>query len=175
MNMNSMKRVAVLVMLNGAIWGGSVCAAASQSATPPTAMSALAETILADETLTQVLDRARTILEGDLNAGSGYAEVWIRDLNTFIELALDVGDAAMIREALLVFFHFQGEDGNIIDGYVPASKANVDYKYIESMTRPQFKGHKNTVETDQETSLVQAVYKYVHKTGDRAILEEIID
>ncbi len=138
-------------------------------------MSALAQTILADETLTQVLDRAKAILKGDLNAGSGYAEVWIRDLNTFIEMALDVGEPAAIREALLVFLHFQGEDGNIIDGYVPASKANVNYKYIESKTRSQFKGHKNTVETDQETSLVQAVYKYVQKTGDHAILEETIN
>ena len=173
--MNSMKRVVVLVMISGAIWGGSVCAATSQSLVPPTNMTVLAQTILANETLTQVHERAKAILKGDLNAGSGYAEVWIRDLNTFIEMALDVGDPATIREALLVFFHFQGEDGNIIDGYVPTSKANVDYKYIESETRPQFKGHKNTVETDQETSLVQAVYKYVQKTGDHAILEETVD
>jgi hypothetical protein len=32
--------------------------------------------------------------------------------------------------------------------------------------------HKNTVETDQESSLVQAVRKYVSATGDRTILQE---
>jgi len=173
--MNSMKLLAVFAMINGMILGGPAWATAPQSEARGTDMSVLTQTILADEDLTQVLERAKAILKGGLNAGSGYAEVWIRDLNTFIELALEVGDPAMIREALLVFFHFQGPDGNIIDGYVPASKASVDYKYIESKTRPQFKGHKNTVETDQETSLVQAVYKYVQKTGDDAILEEIVD
>ena len=173
--MNSIRMIAVLVVIHSAIWCAPVFAMSSSPEAMPADRSALARTILADETLTQVLERARAILKGDLNAGSGYAEVWIRDLNTFIEVALDVGDRAAIRSALLVFFHFQGEDGNIIDGYVPAAKATVDYKYIESESMPQFKGHKNTVETDQEASLVQAVYKYVRKTGDHGLLEETIN
>jgi glycogen debranching enzyme len=76
---------------------------------------------------------------------------------------------------LLVFSHFQPEDGNIIDGYIPAAKASAGYDYTESETMPQFKGHKNTVETDQESSLVQAVYKYVRVTGDRSILRETVN
>jgi len=135
----------------------------------------LAKTILADTNLQKVLEKGKGILRTGLNAGSGYGEVWIRDLNTFIELALDVTDQQVIRDALLTFFHFQGTDGNIIDGYIPTKQAKVAYKYIVSDTRPQFKGHKNTVETDQETSLVQAVTKYVQKTGDRSILDEKIN
>ena len=114
------------------------------------------------------------LLRSGLNAGSGYAEVWIRDLNTFIVPALEVSPHDTLRQALLVFFHFQGEDGNIVDGYVPADRANVNYKYRISTTQPKFRAHKNTVETDQESSLVQAVCRYVRKTGDRALLDEAV-
>ncbi|MFZ0430800.1 MAG: hypothetical protein WAO20_21980 [Acidobacteriota bacterium] len=137
--------------------------------------AAVAERILADPDLPYVLEKARAVLGSGLNAGSGYGEVWIRDFNTFIELSLQVRDSRSIRQALLVFFHFQPEDGNIIDGYIPAAKASAGYDYTESETMPQFKGHKNTVETDQESSLVQAVYKYVQVTGDRSILQETVN
>ena len=135
----------------------------------------LAEKILNNSDLTFVLEKAKYILKKGLTAGSGYGEVWIRDLNTFIELALEVQDRAQLRRSLLVFFHFQPKNGNIIDGYIPAEKANVAYKYIKSPTMPNLLGHKNTVETDQESSLVQAVYKYVKKTGDYSILSEEIN
>lgn len=135
----------------------------------------LAEKILNNPDLTLVLEKAKSILKKGLTAGSGYGEVWIRDLNTFIELALEVQDKTELRRSLLVFFHFQGKDGNIIDGYIPAEKANVAYKYIRSDTMPNLLGHKNTVETDQESSLIQAVYKYVKKTGDSSILSEKIN
>jgi len=135
----------------------------------------LAVNILNNPDLTLVLEKAKSILKKGLTAGSGYGEVWIRDLNTFIELALEVQDKAVLRRSLLVFFHFQPNNGNIIDGYIPADKANVSYKYIKSPTMPNLLGHKNTVETDQESSLVQAVYKYVKKTGDYSILSEEIN
>jgi len=135
----------------------------------------LANEILTDTTLTHVLDLAQDLLRTGLNAGSSYDEVWIRDLNTFIELALEVQDHGKIRESLLTFFHFQGEDGNIIDGYIPKTGDNVGYQYIRSETRPDLLGHKNTVETDQESSLIQAIFKYVDKTADRSILQEQID
>lgn len=135
----------------------------------------LSETILNNPDLTLVLEKAKSILKTGLTAGSGYGEVWIRDLNTFIELALEVRDKAQLRRSLLVFFHFQPKNGNIIDGFIPAEKANVAYKYIRSDTMPNLLGHKNTVETDQESSLTQAVYKYVSKTGDSSILSEQIN
>ncbi|MEA3225357.1 MAG: hypothetical protein U9Q07_05350, partial [Planctomycetota bacterium] len=135
----------------------------------------LARKILDNPDLPFVLEKAKSILRKGLTAGSGYGEVWIRDLNTFIEIALDVQDQGELRRALLVFFHFQGKDGNIIDGYIPAEKAKVAYKYILSETMPNLRGHKNTVETDQESSLVQAVYKYVRKAGDDSILSEKVN
>ncbi len=141
----------------------------------PEANAKLAGRIQSDPDLPFVLEKAKAVLGSGLNAGSGYGEVWIRDLNTFIELALQVQDSTEIRRALLVFFHFQGADGNIIDGYIPAENASVGYDYIESASMPQLKGHKNTVETDQESSLVQAIFKYVEVTGDRSILRETIE
>lgn len=107
----------------------------------------VARQILDDQRLDQMLDKARALLKTGLTAGEGYGEVWIRDLNTFIELATEVVPQAELRDALLRFFHFQGEDGNSIDGYIPASKASVGYDFIKSTSQPDYLGHKNTVET----------------------------
>ena len=46
------------------------------------------------------------------------------------------------------------------------------YKYRYVDTRPDLKAHKNTVETDQESSLIQAVARYVRVTGDQQLLDE---
>ena len=102
----------------------------------------LSQEILTNGDLPAVLEQAREVLGTGLNAGSGYGEVWIRDLNTFIELALEVQNKQQIRRSLLVFFHLQGEDGNIIDGYIPAERARGGYEYIRSatMTRLRWPG-----------------------------------
>ena len=118
---------------------------------------------------------AKKLLQSGLTAGSGYGEVWIRDLNTFIEVALEVNESKPFRESLLTFFKFQGTNGDIVDGYIPKDRASVGYKYRSSPLAPALLAHKNTVETDQESSLVQALRKYVGSTGDRAILDEQID
>ncbi len=136
--------------------------------------AALAKEILADQTLRDVHRMAQELLKSGLNAGSGYGEVWIRDLNTFIEVALEVNPPARFREALLTFFKFQGTNGDIVDGYIPMDQAKVKYAYRTSKLAPNLMAHKNTVETDQESSLVQAVRKYVSVTGDRSILTETI-
>jgi hypothetical protein len=117
---------------------------------------------------------ALEIVKTGFNAGDGYGEVWIRDYNTFIELSAEVFDAKELEENLLVFFRLQGDDGNIIDGFIPKEKAvqsDVGYKYIYTDLEPNYAGHKNTVETDHESSLVQAVYKYVIKTGNSDFLK----
>jgi len=132
----------------------------------------LADRILADAELTAVLDRARMLLRTGLSAGSGYAEVWIRDLNTFVEVALEVSDRQSIRDALLTFLRFQGEGGDVPDGWLRAAEARARYEYRRSDLAPGLVAHKNTVETDQESSLVQAIHKYVTVTGDRSILTE---
>jgi hypothetical protein len=119
--------------------------------------------------------KALEVMKTGFNAGDGYREVWIRDYNTFIELAAQVNPKEVLKENLLVFCRMQGEDGNIIDGFTPVDKigkGETDFSY--SKLEPRYAAHKNTVETDQETSMVQTVYKYIQFTGDRTILDEKI-
>ncbi|GHT45089.1 hypothetical protein AGMMS49965_21730 [Bacteroidia bacterium] len=121
-----------------------------------------------------VAEKAETLLRNGLNAGDSYNEIWIRDLNTFIELACKVGNVNNIKESLLMFFKFQGADGNIVDGYVKKTDAGVSYNFYYSELAPDYAAHKNTVETDQESSLIQAIAKYIEATGDGSILKEVI-
>jgi len=150
-------------------------------ASPPAAWAdpvdepTLARTILADTRFGAVKERAAGIMETGFNAGEGYVEVWIRDVNTFIELACDVREHEEVREHLLLFFYFQGDDGNIVDGLTAAKQAGRGYDYIRVDSQPDFAAHKNTVETDQESSLVQAVCRYARLTGDRSIFGEVIE
>jgi len=128
----------------------------------------LVEEINTNEEFKFVKNKALEIVKTGFNAGDGYGEVWIRDYNTFIELSAEVFKSKELEENLLVFFRLQGEDGNIIDGFIPKEKAVVTeggYEYIYSDLEPIYCGHKNTVETDHESSLVQAVYKYINKTS----------
>ena len=134
---------------------------------------ALSDKIKNDQYMPFVKNKALEVMKTGVNAGDGYREVWIRDYNTFIELAAQVSKKEDIKENLLVFFRMQGEDGNIIDGYTPKEQigaGETDFSY--SKLEPRYAAHKNTVETDQETSLVQAVYKYIQLTGDKSILAE---
>jgi cellobiose phosphorylase len=163
----------LLTLLSALVLGAQAKAEQVTKPAPPPAQ--LAREILADTNLPIVLSQARALLKTGLNAGSGYGEVWIRDLNTFIEVALEVNDPQPIRAALLIFFKFQGADCNIVDGYIPKSRAIVSYKYRQSDLAPDLLAHKNTVETDQESSLVQALCKYVRQTGDRSLLQEKVE
>ncbi|HTH77413.1 MAG TPA: hypothetical protein VL593_00445 [Ramlibacter sp.] len=130
------------------------------SAAPPQAdpQAALAATIRTDSRLAAVRAKAKQLVAASLTAGTGYPAVFIRDLNTFIDLAIEAQGAAAIRPQLELFLAHQGADGNIPDG-------------IEIATGNSFKG---TVETDQESSLVQAVAKYVAASGDTAFLSQQI-
>lgn len=134
--------------------------------------------ILEDNTMKEVNRMAHETVSTGLNAGDGYGEVWIRDYNTFIEVAMDVTNDSIIRNALNTFFHFQGENGDIVDGYIDIRKADLDnvggYKYRLSETCPIYAAHKNTVETDHETSLIQAIYKYVKKSGNTEYLHSVV-
>jgi len=117
-------------------------------------------------------ENRRELMKKGFYAGSGYQMVWARDLNTFIELSCEEYDLNVIRENLLMFFHFQQDNGELLDGYVPREGFNwVDPNTYESSTAPDHIGFKNTVETDQETSLIQAIAKYISKTNDHSIGE----
>lgn len=130
----------------------------------------LAASILSDSTLTKVDRMGRELLTKGYNAGGGYHEVWIRDFNTFIETIMDVVPAHEVREALTVFFRLQQPNGEIVDGYVPRASQWRDNMPYYSEADTMHVGFKNTVETDQETSLIQAVWKYIAKSGDSDFL-----
>jgi len=133
----------------------------------------LANQILNDSSLTIVDTMARNILKKGFNAGSGYSQVWARDLNTFVEIALETANPKDIRGAILVFFALQQPNHEIIDGYVLNKDFNWgDPNQYRSALDTAHVGFKNTVETDQETSLMQTVGKYVRITGDITILSE---
>lgn len=143
-------------------------------AAPPGLDRQLARTIRTDARLDKILAAARALLATGLTAGSDYPEVWIRDLNTFIEVGLEVQESSLYREALRRFFLLQGPGGDVLDGYAPASE-RIEREYRTSPELPGLLGHKNSVEVDQESSLVQAVARYVRVTGDRAFLSDVVN
>ena len=136
--------------------------------------AALRHTIATDQLMAQVDSMARALASTGFNAGSVYKEVWIRDFNTFIELSLEVVPQAEVREVLDTFLDFQTEDGNVPDAFVVVASAdNLGYRYRFCEAHPDMAAHKNTVETDQESSLVQAVAQYAAITREYDYLKEI--
>ncbi len=135
----------------------------------------LAEIIYHDASLQQVDSMARSLIRNGFNAGSGYSQIWARDMNTFIEVACEESNPDELREAILLFFSLQQPNNEMIDGYV----LKEDFTWYDdtpyySDAAPYHVAFKNTVETDQETSLIQIVGKYIRKTGDRSILTETV-
>jgi len=141
----------------------------------PDPKKTLANQILSDSSLVTVDTMARNILKKGFNAGSGYSQVWARDMNTFVEIALETVNPKNIRGAILVFFALQQPNNEMIDGYVLNKDFNWgDPNQYRSAADTAHVGFKNTVETDQETSLIQIVGKYIRLTGDTTILSEKI-
>lgn len=154
---------------------GILCSLTSMYAYSEDELRIVQKNILEDPLMEEVDLMAHKTVSTGLNAGDGYGEVWIRDFNTFIQVAMDVMPDKDVQECLNTFFHFQGPEGDIVDGYIDIRKADLDnvggYKYRLSETCPRYAAHKNTVETDHETSLIQAVYQYVKKSGNYAYLK----
>lgn len=150
-----------------------VCACLS--CTSPTKEKQLANVILQDTSLLQVDKMARQVIGSGFNAGSGYSQIWARDMNTFIETACEVSNPQDLRNAIILFFALQQPNNEMIDGYV----LKEDFTWYDdtpyySDAAPAHVAFKNTVETDQESSLIQIVGKYIRKTGDRSILQEVV-
>ena len=133
--------------------------------------TSLKERIASDRRLDTVDSMARALISTGFNAGSVYKQVWCRDLNTFIETSCELLPREEIRRNILLFYAFQQEDGAMLDGYVESTEVPYHPIYRSDLA-PGYLGHKNDVETDQETSLIQLTAKYIAKTGDRDILYE---
>ena len=123
--------------------------------------------------LTRVLHDARSLLNGSFNAGGSYADVWIRDLATFAEVALEVNPPKKCKDILLGFFVRQHADGECPGGYLwgsPLPDPALKFPTCLGGTATC----KNNVETDQEASLVLATDAYVRVTGDVAFLSQSV-
>lgn len=143
------------------------------SSTGADSTAQVAAQIRADSTLSNVRRMAHDLLRSGLNAGSGYDQVWIRDTNTFIDVALEVNPSQIFRDAFLNFLKFQGDNGNVVDGYRHRDSRTVKDARFSPLAL-DLVAFKNNVETDQESSLVQAIFKYVTVTNDKTILDEIV-
>jgi len=163
--MKKFKRITVLIV----VLMSTVCLTFGQS------KKELASKILSDNTLDSVYLKASVLLRKGFAAGDGYPQVWIRDLNSFIETSCDVYDTKIIRKNLVTFFNLQQPNNEIVDGFVLTGHVTWnDPNIYTSEWDKDHVGFKNTVETDQETSLIQAIGKYIDKTGDSSILKEKI-
>jgi hypothetical protein len=140
----------------------------------PVSQKELAKQIMTDSRLDTVEARALRLLAG-FTAGTSYGEIWIRDFNTFIAGSLRVHSKEEVKDKLLLFFKIQAKDGNIPDGAIHIDEAKGGYQYLYAELAPGWAIHKNTVETDQESSLIQAVKKYIDITGDKSILTDTVD
>lgn len=163
------KLLTLIIILAG------ICTSCGKTISPE---KQLAERIMNDTLMNKVEEMALEIVKGGFTAGDSYGEVWIRDYNTFIELAMEVMPDKQVQDNLLTFFRFQGNTGDIVDGFIGIDRAQIStigYKYRFSDLEPRFAAHKNTVETDQESSLIQAIWRYVTKSGNRDFLKQTID
>jgi hypothetical protein len=85
-------------------------------------------------------------------AGSGYPQIWVRDSSTIIPLARYAYRDEYIRSWIEEFLNHQARNGSIFDFVSPMG------------------ADKNTVETDQEISLVHSAYQYYKITGNKSWL-----
>lgn len=168
-----MKRAHAIVFIIASLTAFTGCSTHSSQKSASNVQ--LSEQILSDSLMARVDSMAHEVLKGSFNAGSGYSEVWARDLNTFIETACEVNSPKEVKEALMVFLKLQQPNGEIVDGYVLTKEADWAQPFIyRSATDNTHVGFKNTVETDQETSWIQAVCKYADKTGDKSVFTDTI-
>jgi hypothetical protein len=109
-----------------------------------------------------VLGWARQLLNGSLGtAGGSYGNrAFLRDTNTFIDVALDYSDQRLARDVLVGLFSAQHPNGDVGICCVPFTKGLTNGTELKA-----------DVTTDAESSLVSAIYKYVRHTGDRSILD----
>ena len=120
----------------------------------------------------EVVARAHKLLTGGYNAGSIYPNVWVRDLNTFLERSLAANDPAECALVLRGFLKRQHPDGEVPDGYIPGSAVRPPSQRFGPCLDAGVDSEtcKNDAVSDQEASLVQAVGKYVGATSNVTFL-----
>ena len=104
----------------------------------------------------EVSFQGRTGRVDGFSAGSGYPQIWVRDAATIIPASRYFYPASYIRSWLDELLSYQGPDGSLPDWF--DSRGVTD---------------KNTVETDQETSAVQAGRQVYELLGPEWYLNEI--
>jgi len=145
-------------MIRAFVLVGLVCCAAQSTVRAET----LGQKITSDSRLYTVLADGQHLLEtAGFSAGGGYSPVFIRDYITFLPAQCGLVPDAQLKANLLQFFLLQSDDGNIVDSHEGPSAPGATPATLPSM-----------VESDQGSSLVQAVSKYVQCTHDSSLLKE---
>ncbi|HEV2262176.1 MAG TPA: hypothetical protein VGR69_07830, partial [Candidatus Rubrimentiphilum sp.] len=120
--------------------------------------------------MTTVHAMAQALMRTGFSAGVGiYSPVFIRDYATFLAVACEVRPAADLKARLIPFLALQDADGGISDAYQDTLPPDLKTNSLDGVLDP-----KGTVESDQESSLVQAVFEYVTCTHDHGFLNETV-
>jgi len=90
-------------------------------------------------------------------AGSGYPQIWVRDSATIIPTARYFYEDRLFTTWIEEFLIDQAENGSVYDFVSPMGL------------------DKNTVETDQETSLVHSAYQYYRISGNESWLRKDVN
>jgi hypothetical protein len=134
-----------------------------------------------------VLGWARQLLNNSIDAGGSYgARAFLRDTNTFIDIALDTTDPKLIHPFVLGLFagqHKNGDAGTCCVDFNTTTREPFPACPLD--TPPYSQDPKNCIKnafqtpfakadvtTDAEASLVSTVFKYVRNTGRATILDE---
>jgi hypothetical protein len=96
-----------------------------------------------------------TLISG-FYAGSGYPQIWVRDSATIIQTGRYLFPENFFSSWIEAFYDTQADNGSIPDYISP------------------YGSDKNTVETDQEASLVHSAYLHYKMTGNTSWLEKKI-
>ena len=89
-------------------------------------------------------------------AGSGYPQIWVRDSATILPVSRFYYNESYGRTWIEEFLTQQSPDGSVLDYVSPGGT------------------DKNSVETDQESSLVHSSYLYVKNTGNAGWLKHTV-
>lgn len=112
-----------------------------------------------------VLSWARQLLNSTFEAGGSYGGIFVRDTATFVDVALDVKDSSTVGPLLLKILSFQHPNGDLgVEGVTPSKTGG-------GQPSPMLK---SDAATDQESSFVQMIYKYVQHSGDTKILNQVV-